>query len=553
MVRRILMILLLSVSWATAWSATIEAHLDRNPVSLNESFQLSFDVQGDQDGEPDFSPLETFFDILNRSQSSRIQIVNGNMTRSKQYELTLMAREPGNYTIPAIAFGEDRSNPLALEVGKEVVSSNEPGGPLFLETELTPRKTYVQAQLLYTVRLLRSVNLRSGSLSEPKLSGVEAMVEKLGEDHGYDTMRNGVRYTVVERRYAIYPQQSGTLTLEPTVFQGQILEGSRFAFNDVLKSKRLSSERYQVTVLPVPAHAPHPWLPSEELRLVEEWPQDPPRFTVGEPVTRTLTLMAKGLTAAQLPELATQLPGGIKAYPDQPLLKDDTQQDGLTGIRQEKIALMPTRPGRFTLPAIEIPWWNITTGQQEIARIPARSIDVIAAGDTAPPPVSLPAEPAPVAPPTTTPAPSSMPHDKGAGLWPWLSLLLALGWGVTALAWWLGAHRPRGMASRAPHSGFRPVQRACKRNDAAACKTALLHWAASRWPEQPPTSLGAIAGRVDTEFATALQELSRCLYAPHPDPWNGASLLQAAEQWRRKAAAKAPDHGSVLASLHPQR
>ena len=91
-------------------------HLDRNPVAVNESFTSPSTRRAASDGEPDFSPLETCFDILNQSQSSRVQIVNGRMDSTKQWQLTLMARDAGRYTLPAIEFGKDRSNPLELEV-----------------------------------------------------------------------------------------------------------------------------------------------------------------------------------------------------------------------------------------------------------------------------------------------------------------------------------------------------------------------------------------------------------------------------------------------------
>ena len=344
MVARAVLILLLFLYATGIQAAIIRAHVDRNPVPLNESFVLTFDVQGDADGEADFSPLEALFDILNRSQGSKIQIINGRMDRTSQWQLTLMARDVGNYTIPAINFGKDRSNSLSLVVEAETSDASDQAGAIFLEAELTPQQAYVQSQLVYTVRLLRSVNLRSGSLSEPKLSGVEVMVEKLGDDRNFETLRNGVRYFVIERSFAIFPQQSGTLTVEPAVFQGQIIEGSRFNFNETLRSKRVASQSFSVAVQPIPAAAQRPWLPSRELRLVEEWPQDPPRFRVGEPLTRTVTLTASGIAAAQLPSLAGRLPEGLKQYTDQPLIKNQTRADGLTGMRREKIAILPPPP-----------------------------------------------------------------------------------------------------------------------------------------------------------------------------------------------------------------
>jgi hypothetical protein len=558
MVMRILLILFLSLYQMGSLAATIRAHLDRNPVTVNESFVLTFDVQGDADGEPDFAPLEALFQILNRSQGSQIQIINGRMDRTSQWQLTLMPQEVGDYTIPAISFGKDRSNSLSLVVQAEVADASE-RRLVFLEAQLSPQPVYVQSQLVYTVRLFRSATLRSGKLSEPKISGVDAIVEKLGDDRSFETLRNGVRYLVVERSFAIFPQQSGTLVVEPTVFQGQIVEGSGFGFNDRLRGKRLTSQAFSVDVQPIPAAAQRPWLPSRELRLVEEWSADPPRFRVGEPLTRTLTLKVDGVAASQLPSLAGTLPDSLKQYGDQPLIENEVRADGLTGIRQEKIAIVPSRAGRLELPALQIPWWNTETGQQQLARIPARSIEVSAASAVQPaPPASLTGS----KPPVTVPKQSQSVSRESAGFWPWLSFALFVAWLGTALLWWSQRRKPvpeadTQLASRRiePAAVEIPeLRRACQKSDAGACKAALLSLAKDRWPERPPASLGALASRVDAAFAEAIDKLNRALYGRDTIDWDASQLLREAEQWlESKPVAGASSPTTPIPPLHPQR
>jgi len=43
----------------------------------------------------------------------------------------------------------------------------------------------------------------------------------------------------------------------------------------------------------------------------------------------------------------------LKAYPDQPVLKEQKKVDGMLAFREEKIALIPSKAGSYTLPAIE--------------------------------------------------------------------------------------------------------------------------------------------------------------------------------------------------------
>lgn len=550
MVARLILVLALLVNIETSFAATVQASVDRNPVAVSESFQLQFDTKSSPDEDPDFSPLETFFDILHQSSSNRVQIINGKMERAYQWQLTMMARAPGNYTIPAITFGKDRSNPIALTIEKDKAAAAGTDAPVFLEVEIAPEKAYVQSQILYTVRLLRSVNIQNASLSEPDISGVEAIVEKLGDDKSFETLRNGVRYVVLERRYSLFPQAAGTLTLAPIVFQGQVLRGNRFTFNSRAQSKRVQSEGRKVEVQPIPANATRPWLPATELRLNEEWPQDPPQFTVGEPVTRTVTIMAAGVAGAQLPTLSTTLPDGLKQYPDQPVTQDQLQGKGLIGVRQEKIAIMPTRSGRFTLPAVEVPWWNINSSRQEVARLPARTINVqAAAGEpVAPTPITSTA-----LPPVNENVVVTTVERISAGYWPWLSLLLALGWLGTGVLWWISRKPARStVAPRKPRAAFRDVTKTAEENNPQACKQALLVWARHQWPEQPPTSLGAISARVDTDFSDALTQLSQVLYAQSNGQWNGSTLAKAGAAWFKQTQESTNAQASDIAPLYPK-
>ncbi|MEZ5581408.1 MAG: hypothetical protein R3F37_00205 [Candidatus Competibacteraceae bacterium] len=93
-----------------------------------------------------------------------------------------------------------------------------------IEVQAEPADPYVQAQVQYTVRLLFAVPLLDGSLDAPQPAN--AVVERLGDDVSYETQRNGRRYRVIERRYALFAQRSGAddSALE---FQGRVADNNR--------------------------------------------------------------------------------------------------------------------------------------------------------------------------------------------------------------------------------------------------------------------------------------------------------------------------------------
>lgn len=528
------------------WAA-LQAYVDRNPVAEDESFTLTLESNSDMDGSPDLSPLRRDFDVQGQGKSTSLNIINGSVSRKTQWQISLMAKHSGQLQIPSIRIGGEQTQPLSISVTPASQAQAAPGGgDLFLEVSVKPHTVYVQQQMIYTVRLYRAVNLANGStLSEPTLPGGDAVVEKLGKDKDLETVRNGMRYDVIERSYAIYPQKSGDIDIAPLIFDGDIVQsgggGGFFGFDPFAqrtRHKRLRSQTEHITVKPIPAdfHSGQ-WLPARSLQLDQNWTPEPAKFMVGQAVTRTVAIMADGLTASQLPALKGAAISGLKKYPDQPALKDTQDSAGVTGLRTEKIAYIPSRAGNVTLPAIKIPWWNTVTDKMEVATLPARTFTVLPSStdnNVSPPPVPEVAAPAPAKQPTRvaklTPA---TPPPPTIDRWLWLAMLLGIGWLATVIVWWWRVHRAdlQGESARAGkdeslHRLEKALEASCLANDAALTKGAVLAWARRRWPQHPPISLTAVARRCPEPLSAALIELDRSLYAQTGTTWNGRRLWQ---------------------------
>ena len=138
-----------------------------------------------------------------------------------------------------------------------------------------------------------------------------------------------------------------------------------------------------LTVQPIPADYPYPWLPSEFVQINEAWSADPNELVVAEPMTRTITLSALGVDQSVLPDLELRLPPDLKAYPDQAQLTSIVKDDNVIAQRVENYAVVPSRAGNFVLPEIQVPWFNTLTGDTEFARIAPRSITVQGSSATA--------------------------------------------------------------------------------------------------------------------------------------------------------------------------
>ena len=571
MVNKLRIFSLLFLIWAfwvsTAMAITVQAVADRDRVAAGESLQLELRVTGHPDEDPDLSPLQRDWDILSRSQSSQIQIINSSISRSVVYNLTLMPKQTGTVTIPAVCFGSDCTIPLPIEVASTSSAGKVISAPLLLEADITPQTVIAQEQLLLKIRLLRRIDLIDGQLTEPQPGGVAAVIKQLGDAHNYETRRNGQIYKVIERDYAIFPQGSGTLQIPPLQFNGTVADGaSRFdPFSRQGQRVRRMTQPLQVKVLPLPADlGQRSWIPATTLKLQDDWQERVPQFVVGEPVTRTLRLSAGGVLAAQLPLLQLNLPPGFKSYPDQPRREDQLSRGGVTGILEQKIALVPTHPGQYQLPAIDLDWWDVTTGKWQQAHLAAISIDVAAAvaGVVANPPVAanpvLPASAKNLVPEgqKTLPTPVAATVSFQTSFWPWLTLGLALGWVLTVLL----LLRQRYYSQRLPEvktevvvqpdepAARRIVVQAARNSDPQATRQALRRWCQILYPELSTGAYEKFMDSADPRLSQQLKNLDRSLYGHTGDTWNGETLAEIIMAWKKKAGE---DKRETLPDLYP--
>jgi len=531
----LIFMLLLGLSNMT-YAADIQVKIDRNPVNLQESFQLVFTANETPDDDPDFSPLEKDFEILSQAQQQSMTFINLKYTKVMEWAVTVRAKRAGSLIIPAIHFGKDNSLVTAVVVNKESVqAAGNTNQDLFLQVSVDKQAPYIQEQVIYTLKLFRKVDISQASLTEPALN--DAVIVRLGEDKSYSANYNGEKYVVVEREYAIFPQRSGSMTIAPLTLTAGVVSANQQRYNSFFsqqrtRNQRVVSDSVNLEVQAKPANANSPiWLPAEQVYIEEKWSIDPNEVVLGEPVTRTVSLFVKGVTVSALPELQKQkLPKQIKAYPDQPLLKETPQGKTLVAFREEKMALIASEVGTYTLPAIEIPWWNTQTQRLEKAVIPEKVLVVIA-GEQSPVPVVPPVANTqiPVASAPVIVENSQLDVNK---LWIGLALFFAIAWLLT-LGYFLSNKKPKVAAGVSPKritkklSAVKSLRQACRENDSDKAKQALLEWGKESFEKN---NLEAIAQQCDAELSIEIQSLNTTLYSQNAVQWQGELLWSAFQQ-----------------------
>ena len=320
--------------------SSVTASVDANPVMSNESIVLTVIADDSVERDAlDTSALLTDFIIARTEVSSQTSMVNFTTSRTTQWQIVLIPRKRGNLTIPSLTIDGHQSQVINIQVIEQGSTGSAQQQDIFVSTELSANDVYVQQLVTLTIKLHIGVQLQRGSLSEPSLTG--AIIEQVGKDQESEGIVNGKRYRIIERTYAITPEQSGEFNLVTPMFSGDIMVQSKrrsgfLSFGET-KPVNVLGDKLTLKVRPIPLSYPidanNSWLPSELLTLHQEWQpissEGKSEFKVGEPITRTITLTAAGLGKAQLPKIVMTAPIGLKIYPDQAELHSNLSKERL--------------------------------------------------------------------------------------------------------------------------------------------------------------------------------------------------------------------------------
>lgn len=542
-------------------ASEVTATLDRSSVQLGDTVTLNLSVHGANSGVqmPDLHALRQDFDILGSSQNSSLSVINGQATSSLTFGVVLRPKHEGTLQIPALKLAGSTTQPLQLQVGPpDPAAAAASHKALFMEAELAPRRAWVGQQLSYVVRLFYLNNVSSGAISTPAIHGVE--IHQLGNDLNYDSMRGGRTYHVIERRFALTPRRAGHIEIPAASFQGQAIDPNNpNSFFGSSTTVSAAAPALSLDVQAAPANwGGKAWLPARALSLsMDGWPSAKHSVRVGQPLNLTMKLQATGLSSDVLPALSMPALNGAKVYPDKPVTDNRVDGKWLVGRRQQAFVIVPERAGTLTIPATTLKWWNVLTGQMEVAQIPERSLTVLpAAGGVPAASTSAPVSTSSAA--STAPAAAASAANATTLPWRWVALASIGLWLLSVLAWWLWRRYRRPatplVGDTAPHvSSTRQLQQAflatAVGDDVPAQIRSLLAWARSERPSIQ--HLGELAGALDDARQRAAIDM---LQQRHYAAASSQPKIDLAEVFRHGFAwgvSTPGDPGSDLPPLYP--
>lgn len=566
--------LLLACFGASADS--LEAEVDRTTIAINEAVQLNITYSGSSSDDINANVLGNDFDILSNSKSSSTQVTFGGgnaFSSSTQWNILLRPKRTGQLTIPAFVIDGTSSSPIVISVkaaaAKSTSTSSQRNAPIYLETDLSKARPFEQEQVLLTIRLVSEYNIIEHDFDQHDPIIPDAKIERVYAGQYRRQSPEGRQQVVLEKAYAIFPQSAGALTIpavpQAVIYQEPSSDPRMSFFNRGNRVRKDFQSQVQTLHVQAKPDKPSPWLPAKKLTLTQHWSSSPSNFVVGEPITRDITITAEGLLASQLPELEIGEIEDIKLYPDQPQLNNDLSNSGVVGSRSLSTAIVISKPGRYTLPAIRVQWWDLNNKQIRSATLPAEEIVVAA-------PYGQAVEQQPTASTTEIDINQAIAAEvapigktsQSSNLWMYSNAFFAATTILFALLWGRAkTHTPPAPKSQVRNSepnaqttkqALQELHRHCESGLLIGVRKALIDWGRASWPDSSVQSLNdlqqILKSHDNSETLQALiAQLDASLYGNSDSDFHCADIYREARALATSKTKK-KDPSDALAPLY---
>lgn len=229
-------------------------------ASVGEAFRIEFELNAKPDSDSFVPPSFENFDVVagpSVSQGSSVQIINGEMTKSISYAITyvLIPQKAGTFAIAPAKIGVKKKNYTTQRTMIEVRDGAQGGGSaqqggrnqsesaesranrtiekddLLLRLELSKKSVYKGEPIRAILKLYSRANIAGSESSKmPAFNGFWSQQMDIEQGPFRETLNGKVyeAYNIAE--YLLYPQQSGTLTIEPaelTVVAQVVVQSNR--------------------------------------------------------------------------------------------------------------------------------------------------------------------------------------------------------------------------------------------------------------------------------------------------------------------------------------
>lgn len=577
--KKIFFALFLMITYCfNAQAQSFEATVNRNRLPQGETFVLTLELKDvDTSQTPNIKDLSRDFTIMSVSNGYRTQVINSQITKSRQWNLVMIPNHSGELTIPAVTLGDYQTKPITIMVtndnfdpvaAKSAAENDNNSSQFKIVGDIDNHHPYVQQQILYELKIYDTGGLR-GDAPLFVGGGDDWVIKIFGEPEIKSRVVNGQHLREITYHYALFPQKSGNLTIPPVRFNGYYLvKSSRrdpfarffddeeffagFGLNDVFASQKsvtLATQPINLEVRPAAIDGGW-WLPSPKVELTAKFDDDNPVFKVGEPVSRTIYLKAYGVLDSQLPEINFPDVPRVKQYPEKPVLNSYIENGQIVSSAQIRNVYIPQQQGELTLPEISVNWFNTTQNKVETAILPsyrayATPTDNVEVVSTEPE-VDIVSKTTPSAQESVARM-ETLPLNTRQIIW----LLLAAFVGGIVLAGVIFKFFTYIRQKSVSPNYYKEVVSAARKGEIKALREALILWGKAKFTKTDITSLSDLSALInDEKFSESLNRVREYLYSSTPQTWQGDEFVQTFARIAKRKYKAQTKQNSILPKLY---
>lgn len=390
-------------------------------VEAGENFRVSFkvttqDVDDFRSGLHSTDVVEVIAGPYTSSESS-FQMVNGHTSSSSSitYTYTLYAAKSGVYNIPAaharVGGKQISSSPAKVTVvgSAQGRGNNSPkmheddnyqphmraagsaisGSDLFIKVSANKKKVYEQEPILLTYKVYTLVDLTQLEGKMPELTGFHTQEIPLPQQKSFHIERvNGKPYrTVTWSQYVMYPQMTGKMEIPSITFKGIVVQQNRSVdpfeafFNGgsgyVEVKRNIVAPSIKIDVLPLPQKPANFSGGVGKFNISAQLNKN--ELKAGDPLS--LRIVVGGIGNLKLiKQPVVNFPKDWDKYDPKVTDKTKLTSNGLEGNMIYDILAVPRNPGHYTIPPIELTYYDTSLNQYKTIKTQSFEIEV-AKGD----------------------------------------------------------------------------------------------------------------------------------------------------------------------------
>lgn len=362
-IRVILFLLLVSLSFSA--DATITIQTSTNNVSIGESFAISVTSQGNLNGNDIVINGIENFEVIGKSSSSSMQIINGKYSSETSIQLNLMPKRSGKFILSGSLNGKkSSSNSIVIDVSEstqgnsgssEIISD---GKLMFLNSSEMPDKLYFGEKKPLIIDFYSKYQLAQASFLEmPVYNGF--VISELEKEQAHYQIMNNERYGKYNlKKDVIQPVKTGNIKIKPYTFRVNYIDdyGS-------MGTKDFNTKSFSVNVVPLPEPVPEGFKNIVGNIEVEANTADK-KINFGESITLIVKIYGEG-NLDSVEKIYQENYEGVKIYQTLKEKKEEIQGGKYYAEKEFEVIFIPEKSGKIKIPELKLNFLNCKTGKYE--------------------------------------------------------------------------------------------------------------------------------------------------------------------------------------------